>query len=238
MAFDRQWHLLPGTLCTDAVFDAFLEILGVSRSKRRTVELSKPAVEDYRPYFETEIGERDIICGFSLGAIVAAHHADLLNENSLLLLFGINPMADDPAKAEGRLALCADVLDKGGRHALETRLDGLRGRMTPDHFELLLNMADETTHLIGAQTQLALSRPGALNAVGNAPGKVHVFNGTGDDQCTPELAKRVAITAPFGACHLLDGLMHYSFLEDPDKCAQAVLEAAATPNTTRRHRHE
>lgn len=221
----RQWHLLPGTLCTSAVFDELLNILKVPHANRHSIELSKPDVRDYRHYFKTAIGDDDIICGFSLGAIVAAHHADILAENTTLLLFGVNPMADDPSKADGRAALCKDVQKFGGRHALEKRLKGQDTRMTQANFELILRMSDDAAHLIEAQTQLALSRPGALEALAKAKGPVHAMTGDSDDQVQPDFAKRVASIAPIGRYQLLPNLMHYALLENPDQCAQAVAKA-------------
>lgn len=221
----RQWHLLPGTLCTSAIFDQLLNILAVPQSNRHNVELSKPSVNDYRDYFKTTIGKNDIICGFSLGAIVAAHHADVLTENATLLLFGLNPMADDPAKSEGRAALCADVKALGGRNALLKRLESQRIRMSASQFDLILSMADDASHLIEAQTQLALSRPGALSAIEKSHCAVYTLTGEHDDQAPPNLAKIVSEIAPYGGYYQLPNMMHYAILEDPLICANRVGEA-------------
>lgn len=225
MAGDQQWHLLPGTLCTSAVFDAFLDALSVPNSCRNSVEISKPDINDYRHYFEASIGKNDIICGFSLGAIIAAHHADILPADTTLLLFGINPMADDPAKAEGRSALSADVKTLGGRAALAMRLEAQRERMSAKSFELILDMAEDTGPFIEAQTQLALSRPGALPALAKARCSVHALTGEDDDQAPLHLAKKVANKAPNGCFYALPNLMHYALLEDPEICAKAVEHA-------------
>lgn len=221
----RQWHLLPGTLCTSAVFDQVLTILEVPHENRHNVEISKPKIDDYRQYFETAIAQDDIICGFSLGAIVAAHHADILPKDATLLLFGINPMPDDPAKADGRAALCADVNALGGRVALEKRLEAARPRMSAESFELILTMANDTAPFIEAQTQLALSRPGALPALANAQCAVNALAGQSDDQVPLDLAKKAADAAPDGRLYSLPNLMHYAILEDPIICTNAVRHA-------------
>lgn len=225
MGDDRQWHLLPGTLCTGAIFDDILDVLEVPHSSRRTVEISKPDVNDYLDYFENAVGQNDIIFGFSLGAIIAAHHADVLGENTTLLLFGINPMADDPHKAEGRAALCADVKTIGGRSALLKRLESQRIRMSASRFELILSMAENASHLIEAQTQLALSRPGALSRIEQCRCAVFTFTGEHDDQTPLNLATLVAKTAPYGRYYSLPNMMHYAILEDPAVCANAIENA-------------
>ena len=74
---NRPWLLVPGTLCTGAVFDGFLDALGVAYSARTYVTLDRPSIDDYRVDFDG-LADNTIVCGFSLGAIVTAHlgHTD------------------------------------------------------------------------------------------------------------------------------------------------------------------
>jgi pimeloyl-ACP methyl ester carboxylesterase len=123
---ERRWILLPGTLCTGAVFDPFLDALGVPVAARQVVELRHPAVEDYLPELAALADPRAVICGFSLGAIVAAHLADRVAAADCLF-FGLNPHADAPAKRQGRLDLAVDVARLGGSAALAARLGPLAG---------------------------------------------------------------------------------------------------------------
>ena len=104
----RPWVLLPGTLCTGAVFDGFLDAVGVPKIARRVVEMRYSHVDDYLQTLKALCTPETVICGFSLGSIVAAHHADQLPV-SAFFLFGLTPYADDPAKRESRLALATDI---------------------------------------------------------------------------------------------------------------------------------
>jgi len=79
--------------------------------------------------------------------------------------------------------------------------------------------------MISAQTQLALSRPGALPALGSARAPVVTVTGQTDHMAPPRLGQTAANTAPRGTFAELAGLGHYALLEDPVACAQAVRDA-------------
>lgn len=217
---DRTWLLLPGTLCTGLVFDGFLDRLGVANSARTLVMMDRPSIEDYRVDFEG-LDRDTIICGFSLGAIVAAHFADSVNADGLIF-FGLNPYADDPAKAPSRHALEQDVLAKGGSKALKNRLPDVFGSDPSSNRSAICKMADDCAPFISAQTQLALSRPGALPALERSNLPVLVATGT-HDQATP-IAQGYAAAhrTPRGEFCELVGLGHFALMEDPDACATVV----------------
>ena len=217
---DRPWLLVPGTLCTADVFDGFLDALGVPGTKRRYLELSFPSVEDYNADFN-DVTEDTVVCGFSLGAIVAAHTADRMRPHSLIL-FGLNPFADDPDKAAARHALADDVKAVGGAAALKSRNPDVYGT-TPDQTRAqIYSMADETAHMIEAQTQLALTRPGALPALSKARMSVLTLTGTRDTSAPAAQGRAAADAAPLSRFHALDGLGHFALLEDPAACAAAI----------------
>lgn len=216
----RPWVLLPGTLCTAAIFDPFLDALGVSPARRHAIPLTRPTVEDYLPDL-LERAEGAVVCGFSLGAIVAAHLADRLPA-ARMILFGVNPHADDPAKAPGRDALAADVRGQGGRAALDPRLPSLLGPDPLATRTAILDMAVASEADIDAQTALALGRPGALAALARAPMPVLTLTGTEDGQAPPDLGRAAAQAAPRGTFRALPGLGHYALAEDPAACARAV----------------
>lgn len=216
----RDWVLLPGTLCTGEVFDGFLDALAVPPQHRHVIDLSRPRIEQY-----TELLERccnAVVCGFSLGAIVASHWADRV-QAARLLLFGVNPLADDPAKAPGRRTLAEDVATKGGAAALDSRLPTFGGPHADAARVQVLAMADACAHQITAQTELALSRPGALSALGRACCPVLALTGSDDAMAPGHLGQQAAAAAPGGCFQSLEGLGHYALLEDPVTCAEAVL---------------
>lgn len=214
---NRPWLLLPGTLCTEAVFDGFLDAVGVAHDARTYVTLDRPLIKDYRADFDG-LANDTIVCGFSLGAIVAAHFSDSITAAGLIL-FGINPDADDPSKAPSRHALAQDVLANGGSAAMRSRLMDVFG-LNPDATRgAICRMADETAPFIKAQTELALSRPGALPALKRAAMPVLAATGT-RDQATPiPKGQAAAQSAPNGHfCEMAD-LGHFALMENPDHCA-------------------
>lgn len=217
---DRPWLLLPGTLCTGAVFDGFLDALGVKPDQRHYIPVDRPAIADYLADFD-DLTPDTIVCGFSLGAIIAAHAADRMSAHSLIL-FGVNPFADDPAKAEGRLALARDVTAHGGAAALQTRALDLAGPQQSEARRHIYAMADQSAHLIDAQTQLALTRPGALPALARATLPVLALTGSRDSAAPPAKGLAAAQAAPSGRFHSLEGLGHFALLENPQACALAV----------------
>lgn len=217
----KHWVLLPGTLCTGAVFDPFLDTLAVPAAARTTVALQYPRVEDYADILAMAVTPDTIVCGFSLGAIAVAHLADRLDAAEIVL-FGLNPRADDPEKRDGRLDLARDVSALGGRAALAGRLPALGGHDPERARASVLSMADEASCLIDAQTALALGRPGALSALAGAGCPVTMLTGSDDRQAPLTLAREAAAAAPKGRAVALNGLGHYALVEDPVACAQAL----------------
>lgn len=221
----RDWVLLPGTLCTADVFGPILTELGVPEDRRRAVNLDRPAVEAYQEL--CALCEGAVVCGFSLGAIVAAHYADRMKA-ARCVFFGINPLPDDPTKATGRRAMAQDVIALGGAQALESRVPPLLGPRPEAARATILQMAGATSCWIEAQTDLALSRPGALLALSRAMCPIFTLTGSDDAMTPPDLGQQAAEAAPTGQFHRLDGLGHYALLEDPKICAEALhqMEAA------------
>jgi pimeloyl-ACP methyl ester carboxylesterase len=218
---DRDWLLLPGTLCTAEVFDGVLDALAIPAQRRVPVALDLPSVEDYAAILAPR-AEGAVLCGFSLGAIVAAHLADRLAP-ARTFLFGLNPYPDDSSKAEDRHALAREVRAMGGARAMMPRLPPLGGPHPARARKAILAMAD-APHDIEAQTRLALSRPGALPALSRTRGPVHFLTGSEDTSAPSHMGKAAAKAAPSGQFRELTGLGHYALLEDPAACARAVLD--------------
>ncbi|WP_323765820.1 alpha/beta hydrolase [Marinovum sp.] len=218
----RPWVLLPGTLCSGAVFDGVLAALGVAGAARRPLAMRHPSVEDYLPELRAACSPGAVVCGFSLGALVAAQLADRLPAGAFVL-FGLNPHADDPAKRPDRQALAAEVTGQGGAAAMGGRLPPLYGSDPEGARRLILDMADKTAGDIVAQTGLALSRPDALPALSRCRAPVGLFTGTQDGVTPLALAQTAAAAAPEGRALGLAGLGHYALIEDPAACAAAVL---------------
>lgn len=228
----RPWLLLPGTLCSGAVFDGLLDGLAVPRNTTEIISLDRPHVEDYADIC-AKSGPDTVVCGFSLGAIVAAHWSDRVTAYRLIF-FGINPHADDPDKRQGRLDLARDVALSGGAAALRSRMPELHGP-TPDAARIkILSMADQTEPQIDAQTRLALNRPGALPALSRARAPVFSLNGSQDTAAPPDYGRAAANAAPSGLFNPLEGLGHFALLEDPMACAAMIAQMEARFDDTDR----
>ncbi|MGO4910658.1 alpha/beta fold hydrolase [Pseudorhodobacter sp. W20_MBD10_FR17] len=217
------------------MFDGFLNALGVGPAQRYVVELDRPSVDDYQPIFDG-LSEDTIVCGFSLGAIVAAHYADRMTAHHLVL-FGVNPLADDPAKAQSRHDLAADVIRCGGAAALQARELEVHGP-TPDVTrEMVYEMANASANMIETQTQLALSRPGALPALSSACMPVISFTGSLDRSAPTVQGLAAAQSAPDGQFCALEGLGHFALIEDPHACAAALRHLMETHDAPAIHHH-
>jgi pimeloyl-ACP methyl ester carboxylesterase len=223
---NRDWILLPGTLCTGEVFRGFLDALDVPGSRRHAVRLCHPTIEAYEDVLTCRARDA-VVCGFSLGAIVAAHHAHRLPAHRIIL-FGVNPFPDDPAKAADRHDLARDVMAKGGAAALMSRLPALLGPEPDQARAAVLAMSDAAAGDIGAQTNLALSRPGAIDALSAARSPVLVLTGSEDSMTPARLGQAAAAAAPGGRFGLLSRLGHYALVEDPVACAEAVIGSLGT----------
>ncbi|WP_417260297.1 alpha/beta fold hydrolase [Celeribacter sp.] len=230
LADGRPWILLPGTLCSERVFRAFLDELCVPDTALQPVALQHPHVEDYDEVLTETCAQGSVVCGFSLGALVAAHLADRLPA-STFLLFGLNAHADHPEKREGREQLARDVIMEGANTALAPRLPILAGPEPQKARALLLDMAQETAGQITAQTELALTRPDACEVLARARAPIGLLTGT-EDKITPlAMAHTAAQAAPTSRVIPLEGLGHYALVEDPVACASAVANYASQVDT-------
>ena len=220
---ERPWILLPGTLCTTDVFSGFLDALGVAMTLRTPITIAHPKIDDYEDVLAVTMRPGAVVCGFSLGAIVAAHYADKLDA-SVLLLFGLNPRPDDPSKRSGRLELEQDVISLGAARALDKHMPQLFGPAPDNVRTTILDMSVRCEPFISAQTQLALSRPGALTALRRARCPVLVISGSEDNASPIDLAREAATNTPEGRVVRLPGLGHYALIEDPQTCSTAIAQ--------------
>ena len=226
MAIDRltssPWLLLPGTLCKGEVFNGLLDALAVPSANRQPVVLDRPSVESYTDLYSWT-SQCTIVCGFSLGTIVAAHLSGWMAA-LCLVLFGIDPYADDPAKAERRDDLLRDVAAKGGAVAIASRIPALHGTDPDAVRSNILTMADESSGLIDVQTRLALGRPDVLPILSTAQYPVIALSGELDKSTPPRHGQAAADTAPRGHFQCLEGLGHFALLEAPVACANTMMQ--------------
>ncbi|KRW96963.1 alpha/beta fold hydrolase [Paracoccus sp. MKU1] len=223
-----QWWLLPGTLCTAEVFAPLLAELGVSQRDCRVVRLDRPAVEDYAAELAA-IRPGDVVLGFSLGAILAAHHLDHIRAGAVILL-AVNPFPDLPEKRSARLAMLERARQRGAPAALAEGLSSQLGAGAADRPEIrqrILAMAEEGEAVLEAQTLLALSRPGAGRMIAETRARVLFLSGGADPTAPPE---RAASAAELGGhrFQMIEGAGHYLPLEAPVACARHIRDFLET----------
>lgn len=226
----RNWLLVPGTLCTAAIFDPLLDALDVPSENRDALTLDQPSIAAYRDRLPSRAAPGSIVCGFSLGAIVTAHCADLLAHVHAIVLFGINPYADAPEKRAGRLLMRDQVATMGARRFMEANPPPLFAGDVPTAHATIAAMAAEAETYLPAQTELALSRPGALPALSQCIAPVIILTGTRDAMTPVAQAAAAAEAAPDGRTIALEGLGHYALLEDPSACADTLRPALTLLN--------
>jgi len=195
-ATDDRWVLLPGTLCTPEVFAPVLDYLGVAADKRHVVEVDKPHVEDYAALLRAQVADGAVVCGFSLGAMVLAHNLDALARARAVVLLACNPFPDPKANRANREALRDRVLAGGARDWVRESWQAMSAAPNPELREHVAAMADTTSHLIAAQTELAVSRPGAADQLAASP---HTGNPPKAGRARPFRVARSAQAG--GQCH-------------------------------------
>lgn len=217
-----HWWLLPGTLCTADVFRPVLDILKVPPQDCRTVMLDRPSVEDYAGDLAA-VEPQDIVLGFSLGAILAAHHVDRIRARAVVLL-AANPFADMPEKCAARLEQLAAVSSRGARpvmSALWPAMVGPAASGNPLIGERIVAMAEAAAAHLPAQTELALTRPGAEPMLAATRAPVLFVTGREDKAAPYERAERAAGIGAHTLI-LIEGAGHFLPLEAPQACAEAI----------------
>ncbi|RJL08601.1 alpha/beta fold hydrolase [Paracoccus siganidrum] len=217
-----RWWLLPGTLCTAEVFEPLLGALAVSPQQCRSVRLDRPAVEDYAAELAS-VEDEDIVLGFSLGAILAAHHLDRMRALAAVLI-AANPFADTPEKSAARLEQLARISVEGPGAVMAAAWPALVGpdaRENPAVGNRIVAMAEQTVQDLPAQTELALRRPGAEPMLASARSRALFITGREDPAAPPDRAMRAAAIGRHELV-LVDGAGHFLPLEAPRACAEAI----------------
>jgi len=221
VAQDR-WVLVPGTLCTGAVFDPMLDRLGAPRPHRVVLTPDAPVITEYADRLRDTVRPGDIVCGFSLGALVLSRNLAALQGARAVVLLAANPFADPPENRAGREAVRDRVLaGEGAAWITETwsamstdRSDRVRAQV--------IAMADTTRTLIPAQTTLAASRPDATEDLRRSDLPVLFITGSKDRLTPPSLLRDIVPEMPCARLATLAGRGHFALLEDPDGMADAI----------------
>ena len=217
-----KWVLVPGTLCTGRVFDPLLDALRVKHGDRHVITPDAPDVRDYDARLREAVKGGEIVCGFSLGALILAHNLGALKHARAVVLLASNPFPDPPGNRANREAVRDRVLAGRARDWVFENWAAMSASMREDLREFVASMAEETVELIPEQTQLAASRPGAQDDLANTDLPLIFVTGT-EDRLTPSnLLSTVVENVKDAQVHLIEGLGHFALIEAPDQVAKAI----------------
>jgi pimeloyl-ACP methyl ester carboxylesterase len=222
-----KWVLIPGTLCTSHVFNPLLEELAVERDACQFITPDAPDVRDYDARLREAVTGGEIVCGFSLGALILAHNLGALKAAKAVVLLASNPFPDPPGNSANRELVRDRVLAGGAWDWVSENWAAMSATENEDLCALVASMAAETAHLIPAQTELAISRPGAEDQLAGTDLPLVFVTGS-EDRLTPvDPIRKIVQNA--GSAHLsvLDGLGHFALIEAPDRVAAAICAGLA-----------
>ncbi|MEM9684979.1 MAG: alpha/beta hydrolase [Pseudomonadota bacterium] len=199
-----------------------LDALGVVPENRVFMPADAPHVDDYAPRLRDVVSEGDIVCGFSLGSLILSHNLDALVKARAVVLLASNPLPDRPGNRPNREAVRDRVLSGDAKGWIADNWSTMSASPSESLRDFVVAMAEDTTPLITAQTELAASRPGAVDALAETDVPVLLVTGTADRQTPP--APLIDIAARARSAHLstVDGLGHFALIEAPDRVAEAV----------------
>ncbi len=224
---DHKWVLVPGTLCTPDVFGPLLDELGVAPKNRQFIEADAPKVADYQTPLRSAVTGENIVCGFSLGALIVAHNLGALEQAKAVVLLASNPFPDGDGNRANREAVRDRVLAGGARDWVLENWTAMSTDNGEDLKKFVASMAEDTVGLITAQTELAASRPGAEHALLQTDLPLVFVTGSKDKLTPPEAIRSIAESAKSATLKVVDGLGHFALLEAPDRVADAVLQGLA-----------
>jgi pimeloyl-ACP methyl ester carboxylesterase len=223
-AFDGtgKWVLVPGTLCTGRVFDPLLDELGVKRGDRYVITPDAPDVRDYDARLREAVKGGEIICGFSLGALILAHNLEALKHAQAVVLLASNPFPDPPANRASREAVRDRILAGGARGWVIENWAAMSTSSREDLRDFVASMAEETAELIPAQSELAASRPGARDDLAKTDLPLIFVTGSADRLTPSNLLSTLVEDAKDAQLHRVEGLGHFALIEAPDQVARAI----------------
>jgi pimeloyl-ACP methyl ester carboxylesterase len=218
--------LLGGTLCDAALWQPLCrhlpqhpiiipEIAGADSAEQLAAQLL------------VDIPPRFLLAGFSLGALVALEmQAQATQRIAGLALMAVNPLADAPINATGRIALLAQAAETGMASVIEqlwpryvhaSRLAESELRRT------LVKMAERSSvERFRQQTAIAIQRRDLRHTLPALQAPLLILNGDSDVICTPEHHRLLTKAAPAARQITLEQCGHFLPLEMPQACASAL----------------
>ena len=230
---NEKWVLVPGTLCTSRVFEPLLNAIGVPEDSRHFVSVDAPDVRAYDGRLRNAVTGGEIVCGFSLGALILSHNLDALRSARAIVLLACNPFPDAPDNRAKREAVRDRVIAGEARSWIEENWSVMSSSNDDSLKQTVASMAEEMSHLVAEQTELAMSRPGAEAELKlwNLP---LIFVTGSEDKLTPaDQLSGIVASAKQAHLRVVEGLGHFGLIEAPELTNQAIQDglSAAFKNT-------
>jgi len=218
-----RWILVPGTLCTHEVFTPLLDALRVATENRTFVEADLPKVEDYAPRLREASPDGAIVCGFSLGSLILAHNLQAVKQARALVLLAANPFPDPIGNRAKREAVRDRILGGGARDWIFENWSAMAVDQSEDLQNFVASMAEKTVPSIAAQTELAISRPGADADLEQSDLPILFVTGAEDQLTPPDPLIPIAEAARHARREVLSGVGHFALLEAPERVAGCIV---------------
>jgi len=222
--------LLPGTLCTGAVFKRLLQPLSEYassvtiaefREERSIDEMAQQAAHLVPPNQKTSV------VGFSMGGMVAIalarRYPDIVDRVALI---NSNSHADLPGRHEARLKAVAEARRRGLRQVVhDSMLPAYLHRQQAEHRSLILDMAEEHgIDAFAAQIEALANRPDAAAALERIERPVLIIGSMQDPLCPPSSQHDMQRQARNGTLVMLEDCGHFSLLERPATVGRALID--------------
>ena len=220
--------LLPGTLCTGAIFEHQLKSLEalapsvevIPFHHERSIEEMAATVAQHIP-----AGSTAAIAGFSMGGMVALELArQAPGKIAKLALINSNHHGDRPERRARRLSQMGAMTDEDLPGLIEDDyLPLYLHRQEPGHRDLILDMARELgIDCFRAQTNALAGRPDASQTLQSIEHPTLIIGSTEDPLCPPAVQLEMHRLAAHSEMLMLKDCGHFSTLERPEAVSQAL----------------
>jgi pimeloyl-ACP methyl ester carboxylesterase len=226
----RPLLLLPGTLCTGAVFDlqrqrlshaADALVIAEFRGERSIAQMADTAAR------LVPTGRKADVVGFSMGGMVAIDLATRFPDRvNRIALLNSNSHSDLPGRHAARVEALDAARRQGLRAVVEKRmLPAYLHRQEAAHRDLILDMAEEQgMEAFAAQIEALSTRPDAGRALAGLELPVLILGAVEDPLCPPASQRDMLRHARRGELVLLEDCGHFALLEKPDEVNRALLD--------------
>lgn len=220
--------LLPGTLCTGAIFEHQAKALEALTSSVEIVQFChERSIDEMAATVAQRIqpGTAAAIAGFSMGGMVALALALRAPERiAKLALINSNHHGDRPERRARRLAQLAATTDEELPGLIERDyLPRYLHRQEPRHRALILDMARELgIGCFRAQTAALASRSDASQTLRSIECPTLIIGSTKDPLCPPDIQFEMHRLAAHSDLLVLEDCGHFSTLERPAAVSRAL----------------